>query len=85
MEPSASVAVIYFGVGFTIGGTTTMTVLTLLRPLLAGLSGGLMAALMFVPLVAALFFGARLAHVGLSRRLKLGPALRQAIGLGSRS
>ena len=50
IKPSPSLAVVYFGVGFTIGGAFTMTALTLLRPLLANAGTGLMRVLLFAPL-----------------------------------
>ncbi len=80
MRPSASMAVIYFGVGFTLAGTLSMVLLTLLRPLLTDASAGLMAALLFAPLILGVALGARVATVGMRRRLKLGAALKQAFG-----
>ena len=82
MKPSPSMAVIYFGVGFAIGGVISITGLTVIRPLISDWGSGAMMALLFVPLLIGIAFGVRLATVGLRGRLKLGAALKRAVGLG---
>lgn len=75
-----SLAVVYFGVGFTLAAGLTMVLLLLLRPLIMADATPLIRQIaMFAPLIIGGGYGARVAFVGLRRGLRLGPALVRAL------
>lgn len=79
-ERKASLAVVYFGVGFTLAAAWTMLLLMLFHPLIMeDGSPGVIRASMFAPLVIGAGFGARVAIIGLRRNLRLGKALLRAL------
>ncbi len=83
MKASPSLAVVYFGVGFTLMAAVSMVALTALGPLISGAGARRLA--MFAPLLLGVPFGARVAWVGMREGLTLGAALRRAVGLGRRT
>lgn len=79
-ERKASLAVVYFGVGFTLAAVTTMVALMALRPVILRDTSPLVAKLaMFAPLIIGGGYGARVAFIGLRRNLRLGRALLTAL------
>jgi len=73
-----SLAVVYFGVGFTLAAALTMVLLTVLRPMMAE-SETLRMGAMLAPVIIGGGYGARVAFIGLRRDLRLGPALVRAL------
>lgn len=82
MEPSPSLGVIYFGVGFTLAAGLCMIALMLARPWLVVQGKGVAMGAMVAPLPLGVAFGGRLAYVGVKYRLRLAGALKRAVGLG---
>lgn len=79
-ERKASLAVVYFGVGFTLAAASTMVLLMVFRPLIVRDASPLIARVaMFAPLLIGAGYGARVAVIGLRRELRLGPALLRAL------
>ncbi len=79
-ERTASLAVVYFGVGFTLSAALTMVALVALRPIILRDTSPLVANLaLFAPLVIGGGFGARVAFIGLRQNLGLGRALLRAL------
>jgi len=81
-ELTPSLLFIYFMVGMIIGVFLTIVILTLLRPHLPP-EALWVKALVFAPLVAGVFCGARVTSVARPQRLRLGAALKAAF-TGSR-
>lgn len=79
-ERAASLAVVYFGVGFTLSATVTIVLLMALRPIILRDTSPLVANLaLFAPLIIGGGYGARVAFVGLRRNIGLGRALLRAL------
>lgn len=79
-ERKASLAVVYFGVGFTVSATLTIVALMALRPIILRDTSPLVANLaMFAPLIIGGGYGARVAFIGLRQDLGLGKALLRAL------
>ncbi|MEE2786869.1 MAG: hypothetical protein VX589_05985 [Myxococcota bacterium] len=78
--------VVYFLAGFTLMVTLTMVGLILIRPLLGHPpSMPVRYAAMYAPLITGIPFGLRVRRFGKAHGLKLGSALRSALGFGGRS
>ena len=82
MEQSPSLGVVYFGVGFTLAAGVSMVALMVARPWLVAQGSGVALMAMVAPLPLGVLFGGRLAYVGVKHRLRLGGALKRAVGLG---
>ena len=79
-ERNASLAVVYFGIGFTLMAAITMVALIALRPMILADSPPFIARLaMFSPLILGGVFGMRVAWYGLRENLRLGAALKRAL------
>lgn len=83
MKASPSLAVVYFGVGFTLMAALSMVALSVAGPMITGAGARRLA--MLAPLLLGLPFGARVAWVGMREGLTLGAALKRAVGLGRRT
>jgi len=80
MEFSASMKVVYFGIGFTIAAALTMVGLSFVRPYIDENTPQLLRMLcMLAPLITGVPFGLRVVHVGRRDQLKLGSALKRAL------
>jgi len=79
-ERKASLAVVYFGVGFAVSAALTMVALMALRPIIVRDTSPMVAQItMFAPLLIGGGYGARVAFIGLRRNIGLARALLRAL------
>lgn len=83
-ERSTSMGFVYFMLAFTVSTFGSMMLLMLLRPMLGDLGKGARFVLMFAPLGFGVFYGARVAMVGVRENLRLSSALKRGLGFGRR-
>tara|TARA_B110000438_G_C15404233_1_gene474720 strand:- start:151 stop:414 length:264 start_codon:yes stop_codon:yes gene_type:complete len=78
-EFSASLKIIYFGVGFTLSAAVVAVLLTIFRPII--LAGGpwIGPIAMLAPILVGLPFGLRVMSKGAGENLRLLPALKRAL------
>ena len=79
-ERSTSMGFVYFMLAFTVSAFGSMMLLMLLRPMLGELGKGARFGLMFAPLGLGVFYGARVAMVGVRENLRLSAALKRGLG-----
>lgn len=83
-ERGGALAVVYFGVAFTLSATLVMLGLMLARPALGDLSTGARQVAMLAPVLVGLPYGLRVAWIGRREGLRLGAALRRGLGFGAK-
>lgn len=82
-QRKASVAVVYFGIAFTLSAALSMVALTFVRPYLEGFSRPFLMGFMLAPAFIGVAYGARVAVLGVKQNLRLGAALKRGLFLGS--
>ena len=80
-ERSTSMGFVYFMLAFTLAAFGSMMLLMLLRPMLGELGKGARFTLMIAPLGLGVFYGSRVAMLGVRENLRLSAALKRGLGL----
>jgi uncharacterized membrane protein YfcA len=76
---SASLTVIYFGIGFTLAAALTAVILSFVRPLIMDGPSWARFVAMLAPLLVGIPFGARVARAGKRENLRLLDAIKRAL------
>lgn len=79
-ERSTSMGFVYFMLAFTLSAFGSMMLLMVLRPMLGELGKSTRFALMFAPLGLGIFYGSRVAMLGVRENLRLSAALKRGLG-----
>ena len=76
---SASLTVIYFGIGFTLAAALTAVGLSFVRPLVMDGPSWVRVVAMLGPLLVGIPFGTRVARAGKRENLRLFAAIKRAL------